>query len=50
MIENVLEKLTSLFSENHANFRVLEHEAAGKSSRSVAEIRGTALGLYPLCA
>lgn len=44
MIENVLEKLTSLFSENHANFRVLEHEAAGKSSRSVAEIRGTALG------
>ena len=44
MIENVLEKLTSLFSENHANFRVLEHGAAGKSSRSVAEIRGTALG------
>lgn len=44
MVENILEKLTSLFSENHATFRVLEHEAAGKSSRSVAEIRGTALG------
>ena len=44
MVENVLEKLTTLFSENHATFRVLEHEASGKSSRSVAEIRGTALG------
>ena len=44
MVENVLEKLVNLFTEGQANFRVLEHAAAGKSSQSVAEIRGTELG------
>ena len=44
MIENVLDKLVQLFTEGKAHFRVLEHEEAGKSSQSVAEIRGTELG------
>ena len=44
MVENVLDKLIDLFSKGQAQFRVLQHEAAGKSSRSVAEIRGTELG------
>lgn len=44
MIENVLEKLCRLFKEGGAQFRVVRHEAAGKSSQSVAEIRGTELG------
>ena len=44
MIENVLDKLVQLFTEGKAHFRVLEHEEAGKSSQSVAEIRGTKLG------
>ncbi|HAW44725.1 MAG TPA: hypothetical protein DCW60_00005, partial [Sutterella sp.] len=44
MVENVLEKLTSLFETGQARFRVLEHEANGKTSLSVSEIRGTELG------
>ena len=44
MVENVLEKLVDLFQKGNAQFRVLEHPAAGKSSQSVAEIRGTQLG------
>lgn len=44
MVENVLEKLTALFSEGGANFRVVEHVAGGKSSESVAAQRGTVLG------
>lgn len=44
MVENVLDKLCSLFQEHKAQFRVLHHEVAGKSSQSVAEIRGTELG------
>ena len=44
MVENVLEKLTALFTQGNAQFRVLEHTASGKSSQSVAEIRGTQLG------
>ena len=44
MIENVLDKLVQLFTEGKAHFRVLEHEEAGKSRQSVAEIRGTELG------
>lgn len=44
MVENVLGKLIDLFEKEHAHFRVLEHEEAGKSSQSVAEIRGTELG------
>ena len=44
MVENVLDKLTKLFSEGKANFRVLHHTAGGQSSASVAAIRGTELG------
>lgn len=44
MVENVLEKLTALFTEHNARFRVVHHEACGQSSQSVAEIRGTELG------
>ena len=44
MVENVLEKLIDLFQNGQAQFRVLEHQAGGKSSQSVAEIRGTELG------
>mgnify|MGYP003209780665 CR=1 FL=1 len=44
MVENVLQKLIDLFTSGGAKFRVLEHEASGKSSLSVAQIRGTQLG------
>lgn len=44
MVENVLEQLIDLFKKGLAQFRVLEHAAGGKSSQSVAEIRGTELG------
>lgn len=44
MVENVLENLIKLFENGKAQFRVLEHVAGGKSSQSVAEIRGTELG------
>ncbi len=44
MVDHVLEKLCELFTEGHAQFRVLEHPAAEKTSQSVAEIRGTELG------
>lgn len=44
MVENVLEKLVDLFTQGHAQFRVLQHEASGKTCQSVAEIRGTAVG------
>lgn len=44
MVENVLQKLIDLFTAQHCEFRVLHHEASGKSSQSVADIRGTALG------
>ena len=44
MIDNVLERLTTLFTEGGAHFRVIHHPAAGQSSQSVAEIRGTELG------
>lgn len=44
MIENVLDRLCELFTSNNARYRVMHHEAGGKSSQSVAEIRGTELG------
>ena len=44
MVENVFEKLCSLFETEGARFRVMHHQAGGKSSQSVAEIRGTELG------
>lgn len=44
MIENVFEKLCDLFEKGHADFKVIAHEAAGKTSLSVSEIRGTELG------
>lgn len=44
MIENVLEHLIDRFEQGGAHFRVIEHEACGHSSQSVADIRGTALG------
>lgn len=44
MVENVLQKLIDLFTSGGAKFRVLGHEASGKSSLSVAQIRGTQLG------
>ncbi len=44
MVENVFEKLCELFSRGRAQYRVVHHAAGGKSSRSVAEIRGTELG------
>lgn len=44
MIENVFDKLVDLFEKEQAEFRVLVHEDAGKSSLSVAKIRGTELG------
>ena len=44
MIDNVLERLTTLFTEGGAHFRVIHHPSAGQSSQSVAEIRGTELG------
>jgi len=44
MIENVLQKLTDLFIEHQARFRVLHHQACERTSKSVAEIRGTELG------
>ena len=37
-------RLTTLFTEGGAHFRVIHHPAAGQSSQSVAEIRGTELG------
>lgn len=43
MVENVFEKLVDLFESNGAQFRSLEHEACGKTSLSVSEIRGTEL-------
>ncbi|MDO5530669.1 YbaK/EbsC family protein [Sutterella sp.] len=44
MIDNVLERLTTLFTEGGARFRVLHHEAGDRTSQSVADIRGTELG------
>lgn len=44
MIENVLSKLCSLFTDGQARFRVIEHPACDRSSASVAELRGTELG------
>ncbi len=44
MIEHVFEKLCALFDEKGARYRVLHHAASGKTSQSVAEIRGTELG------
>lgn len=44
MLDHILEKLVDLFEKGQAQFRVLEHPAAGKTSKSVAEIRGTELG------
>ena len=44
MPENVLDQLCEMFRAGNAQFRVLHHEAAGKTSQSVAEIRGTELG------
>lgn len=44
MIDNVLERLATLFTEGGARFRVVHHPACGQSSQSVAEIRGTELG------
>lgn len=44
MVEHVLEKLVELFTKGQAHFKVLEHEASGKTCQSVAEIRGTAVG------
>lgn len=44
MIDNVLERLTTLFTEGGAHFRVIHHPSAGQSSQSIAEIRGTELG------
>ena len=44
VVENVLEKLTELFTTHGARFRVVHHPEAGKSSQSVAELRGTELG------
>ena len=44
MIDHVLERLTTLFTEGGARFRVVHHPQAGQSSQSVAEIRGTELG------
>lgn len=44
MVENVFEKLCALFDEGGAKFRAIHHAAGGKSSQSVAEIRGTELG------
>ena len=44
MVENVLEQLCALFDAGNARYRVLEHAAGGKSSQSVADIRGTELG------
>lgn len=44
MVENVFDKLCELFESGGAQFRVMEHEACGKTSKSVSEIRGTELG------
>ena len=44
MVENVFEKLCELFDKGGARYRVIHHPASGKSSQSVAEIRGTELG------
>lgn len=44
MPENVLDQLCEMFRAGNAQFRVLHHEAAGKTSQSVAEIRCTELG------
>ena len=44
MVENVFEKLCELFEHGGARFRVMHHVASGKSSQSVADIRGTELG------
>ena len=44
MVENVFEKLCELFDKGGARYRVMHHPASGKSSQSVAEIRGTELG------
>ena len=47
MIDHVLERLTTLFTEGGARFRVVHHPQAGQSSQSVAEIRGQ--GAKALC-
>lgn len=44
MVEHVLDRLVSLFSDANANFKLLSHQTSGKSSASVAAIRGTELG------
>lgn len=44
MVENVFQQLCDKFKAGGARFRVMEHEASSKSSKSVAEIRGTELG------
>lgn len=44
MVENVFEKLCALFEKGGARFRVMHHATSGKSSQSVADIRGTELG------
>ena len=49
MPENVLDQLCEMFRAGNAQFRVLHHEAAGKTSQSVAEIRGTELGQGVKC-
>lgn len=44
MVTDVPEKLTALFTEGNAHFRVIHHAPCEKSSASVAAIRGTELG------
>lgn len=44
MVENVLEKLCTLFDEGGARYRVVHHPAGDRTSASVAELRGTELG------
>ncbi len=44
MVEDVLGKLCSLFDAGSAKYRVVRHPACGRSSQSVAELRGTELG------
>lgn len=44
MVEQVLEKLCTLFDEGKARYRVMHHPAGERSSASVAELRGTELG------
>ena len=44
MVEHVLDRLVELFSNGNAHFKLLSHPCSGKSSASVAAIRGTELG------